>query len=233
MGIELRGLSRGLGRLKRLPGESPEAREALLGDRRLILARIGIGRHAAVKSLQLAVSRFNPERVLLIGLAGGLRHEFRVGDPFVISSAALWPGDAENLSIELAVRLQEKFSDPGKPLVELIKGGRRVRRARLLSVDSFVGSTSEKRKFGAAGYDLVDMEFAAVAAAVQESGTPVTGLKVISDTLSHNFPRYRFSAVEGSRGMIPPRLAANSFRACRVLGCFALVWLEALINLKK
>ena len=231
MGIELRAFGRGLGRLTRLPGKAPDAREALLGDRRLVLTRIGIGRHAACEGLRLAISSFSPDKVLLIGLAGGLRHEFRVGDPFVVSSAGLWRGDAENLSIEQAVRLAEVYNNPDRPLVEHIKSGKRVRRARLLTVDSFVGTISEKRKLGAAGYDLVDMEFAALAAAAQEPGVPITGLKVVSDTLAHNFPRYRFSAAEGARGILPPRLLANSFRACRVLGRFANTWLKALIYL--
>jgi nucleoside phosphorylase len=229
MGIELRGLARLLGKLKRLQGGPLDAREAEFNGECILTVRLGIGRRKASEGVRLAVDAFHPSQILLIGLAGGLRREFSVGDPFVISAACLWPGAAETLALEQALQLEEVYSNASQPPVEFIKKGRRIRRARLITVDSFVGSTQEKRKLGTAGFDLVDMEFAAVAETSAALGLPLTGLKVVSDTLAHNFPRYRFSAEGESRLLPPPRLAANSLRACRALGRFAATWLKAAI----
>jgi nucleoside phosphorylase len=230
MGLELRGLARALHASKRLISGQLDARDAQLGGTSLVLARLGIGRYKAVAALRLAVNELHPSAIALIGLAGALRPEFHIGDPFLISSAALWTGSAENLSLQQALQLKEVYANAAAPPIEFIWGGRRVHRGRLLTVDSFVGSTKEKRMLGTAGFDLVDMEFAALAEVAAELNLPLTGLKVVSDTLAHNFPRYRYSAREGSPSIPPPRLAANSLRACRVLSRFALAWLKATIQ---
>ncbi len=160
---------------------------------------------------------------------GALRPEFRVCDPFLVSSASLWRGEAEDLALQQALALRKVYEHHGKSHLAAVGGRRSVRRARILTVNNFVNTAQEKCRLGAAGYDLVDMEFAAVALSAEESGLPLTGLKVVSDTLLHDFPSFRFSGSGKSRGWPPPRLVVNSMRACRVLGRFAFSWLKAVL----
>ena len=229
MGIELRGLGRRLGPLRRLRSLPFDARESKRGGR-ILLVRTGVGRHKSLAVYRQAIDAFSPDLIFSIGIAGGLRHEFQVGDPFAISSACLWPGDSENLALEQAVALTENFSSQDNPLINRLKGGRRVRRGRLLTVDAFVNSVGEKRKLAAAGFDLVDMEFAAAVEAASEAGIALTGLKVVSDSARQGFPRYKFSAESGHKGIPPARLIAGSLRATGVLGKFAAAWLEAALR---
>ena len=226
MGIELRGLGRRLGPLQRLNLPKIDARESNR-DGRIILLRTGVGRHQSLTAYRQAIEVFSPDLILSIGVAGGLRHEFLVGDPFVVSSASLWPSDVETLSLEQALALPEVYGTQDIPLVAQIKGGRRVRRGRLLTVDNFVNSVNEKRKLASAGYDLVDMEFAAAVEASSGAGLPLTGLKVVSDSAQQGFPRYRFSADGERKGIPPVRLVAGSMLASRVLNKLVAAWLAA------
>jgi nucleoside phosphorylase len=226
MGIELRELGRYLGRLRRVKNTALDAREAMLEGCGVILVKTGIGRKRARDALKRGVERFRPERIIMLGLAGGLRREYRTGEPFFISSASIWSGSAENAAIEQLLALDEVFSSPEKPIREHMPGGRRIHRGRLLTVDSFVSTTRVKRRLASAGFDLVDMEFASAAALAGELGLPITGLKVVADTLKHDFPRYRYSASDRRMRFPPPRLMASSLRACRVLGRLAHSWLK-------
>jgi len=231
MGMELRGLEHRLGRMRKIQNPSLDAREGRHMGKTVISIRTGVGRHKAAERLRLAIDSFSPNWILVIGIAGALGREFRVGDPFMVSSACLWPGDAETLPLEQAHELVDVFSDQETPLVRRMRKGRRVRRGRLLTVNSFVNSVQEKRKLRAAGFDLVDMEFAAMAAVASEAGVPIKGLKVVSDTAAHDFPGFHYSPDGGTRA--PLRLAANCVRACRTLGLFAHSWLRAAAGNRK
>jgi adenosylhomocysteine nucleosidase len=230
MGQQLKPLAHRLGKTGSVGSVGIDARQAMLRERPIILARTGIGRKAAVEVTRLAVETFEPSQVICIGIAGSLRPDFKVGDPFLVSSACLWMSESENLSIDRAVALPTAFETQEVPLVRRIKGGVRVRRARLLTVDAFVNDMSEKRRLGMAGFDLVDMEFAAVAKEVVTAGLPCSGLMTVSDSLLHNFPSFRLSTAEGMRGQPPPRLVVNALRACKILGGFAHLWLRMLIE---
>lgn len=230
MGQQLKPLAHRLGKTAAIGSAGIDARQATLRDRPIILARTGIGRKAAVEVTRLAIENFEPDRVFFIGIAGSLRPDFKVGDPFLVSSASLWMSESENLSLDRALGLPTAFDTPELPLVKRIKGGVRVRRARLISVDSFVNDMREKRRLGTAGFDLVDMEFAAVAKEIVTAGLPCTGLMTVSDNLMHHFPSFRLKPGEGVRGNPPPRLVVNALRACKILGGYAHLWLRMLIE---
>lgn len=229
MGFELKPLTRRLGKVTHINREGLAARQAWLKGRRLVLFRTGLGRKKAVAAMRSAVEAFDPQSVLFIGLAGALRADFKLSDPFVVSTAALWASDSENLSIDRAVGLKPTYENSEMPLIRRIKGGRPVRRARLLTVDAFVNTVREKRRLGTAGYDIVDMEFGAIAAELDWETVPLTGLMTVSDTLLHNFPSFKPTG-EGLKEAPPPRLLANSLRACKVLGSFAHIWLKVQID---
>lgn len=231
LGMELRYLARRLGKARYINSGDLKARQFFPKGREVLLFKTGIGRKQAAESIQNAINKFSPGEILFIGMAGSLRSEFRVGAPFMISTATQWPAETENLSIEQAVGLKLTYENTNQPLVKHVKGTMRVRRATLLTVDSYVNTLREKRRLGTAGFDLVDMEFGAVAAVVDMNKTPLTGLKTVSDSLSDNFPAFRMSAGEGSRGVPPPRLMFNSVRACRVLAGFAHLWIKSLMKL--
>jgi len=230
MGIELRALARRLGRSRRMRRSPFDARLAQLGGNAIILVRTGIGRRRTAENLEAAIEQFSPLRILHIGMAGALSGELEVGDPCVVSSARLWPGPSDTLSLERAAELEEVHQRVGEALLRELECGRRVHRARLLTVDEFVNTSREKRRLGTAGFDLVDMEFAAAATLAAQRGLELTGLKVVSDSLLQSFPSFRYSVAKGARGIPPPRLVANAVRACRTLGRFALAWLQRAIS---
>jgi hypothetical protein len=102
-----------------------------------------------------------------------------------------------------------------------------------LTVDSFVNSISEKRRLGIAGFDLVDMEFGAVAAALSDTGISLTGLVTVSDTLYHGFPKFKIDQETGMNGMTPTRLVYNSLKASKILGTLTFRWLKALDSARR
>ena len=232
MGFELKPLTRRLGKVTHINREGLTARQAWLKGQRIVLFRTGLGRKKAVEAMRAAMQTFEPKSVLFVGLAGALRAEFKLTDPFVVGSAALWASDSENLSIDRAVGLNITYENNEMPLIRRIKGGRPVRRARLLTVDAFVNTVREKRRLGTAGYDIVDMEFGAIATEINWKNVPLAGLMTISDTLLHDFPAFKPTG-EGMKGTPPPRLMANSYRACKVLGSFAHLWLKMQINTER
>ena len=232
MGFELKPLTRRLGKVTHMNRDGLTARQAWLKGQRLVLFRTGLGRKQAVEAMRNAMKTFDPGAVLFVGLAGALRAEFKLTDPFVVGSAALWASDSENLSIDRAVGLKLTYENNEMPLIRRVKGGRPVRRARLLTVDAFVNDVREKRRLGTAGYDIVDMEFGAIAAEIDWRSIPLFGLMTISDTLLHDFPAFKPNS-EGNMGTPPPRLMANSFRACKVLGSFAHLWLKIQIDAQR
>jgi len=234
LGNHLTPLLKRLGRWSTLDVSDVQARRFQFMGTSIYLHKSGFGRRYAVQSVLNAIEVLSPDHVVYIGVAGGLKPDFNVGDPFYIASASLWSSDSENLSIDQALGLDLQYQSQDMPLLDRVKGGNRVRRARLLSVDSFVNSVREKRKLGIAGYDLVDMEFAALAGAIRQAGAelpPLTGLMTVSDTVHHGFPSFKPNAVSGSAGgrYIPPKLKLNMNKAAQSLGSFVHLWLRSMI----
>ena len=230
MGFQLKPLSQRLGKATHINRGPVQARQTTLNGRQLILFKCGIGRKKAVDRVMKALETFEPEAVIFVGLAGSLRPEFKVGDPFVVSSASQWQSKSETLSLDQALRLQDTYQNNETPIIKRIKGGNRIRRARLLTVDAFVNTVREKRRLGTAGFDIVDMEFGAIASAMDWDEIPLSGLLTISDSLTHNFPSFSLTTDEDLKKVPPPRLMVNSFRACKILGGFAHLWIKSYLH---
>lgn len=232
LGILLTPLLRRLGRWNVLEVDNIKAREFDFFGARLILFKSGFGREYASENTHAAYKLFQPDHILFLGVAGGLKPDYSVGEPFYIASSAEWAADSEMLSIDQALGLRSTFESTDMPLLSEVKGGSRVRRARLLTVDSFVNSVREKRKLGIAGFDLVDMEFAAVAKLFpDEEKSRLSGLMVVSDSMHQGFPAFKPSMTMGAGARnLPPRLKLNMNKAAQSLGSFAHLWIRRLIQ---
>lgn len=230
MGFQLTPLSRIIGRYKLVRQGGLECRESRFLGARVLLLKSGFGRDDSVESITKALQLFKPDHLLCTGVAGALQAEYQVGDPFFISSASIWRGDSTTLSINQALGLNIEYTNTEMPRVLRNKGGRRVRRARLLSVDAIVNTVREKRKLGLAGFDLVDMEFAAVAAALKSASVSFEALMTISDTMHHSFPGFSPGFQGGHGHHAPPKLKMNMKKATQSLGSFVHLWLRSLLR---
>lgn len=148
------------------------------GDTEWLLLADGQGAKAAARACAAIPSWDTIFAVGSIGYAGGLRPAWQVG-------AVLW-------GAEVLDRLT------GEAFPCWIPDGVTIPCGRVLSAERVIREALEKQRLGAEGSDVVEMEAAAVARAVQEFGGAATRffvLKAVSDScnedLSFDFDRAR------------------------------------------
>jgi 4-hydroxy-3-methylbut-2-en-1-yl diphosphate reductase len=144
---------------------------------------VGAGpRHAdaAAATLRALLGTASYERVLVAGVAGGLREAQRPGD-LVISTTITGPDgttydcpQVTGLAAALAARLPHRTVHIGP----VIDAGRIV-------------DGSERARLAANGAIAVDAESARLAAAARAAGRPVLAVRALSDTPRHPLRSYR------------------------------------------
>ena len=145
------------------------------GDQRLVLVLTGVGADLACRRVERLLDEENPDRLILIGFAGGLDPTLVVGEVIDVqdvidtNSAAVWI-DSQGYGFE--------SDDP-------IPRGRGV----LLTVDHLVSDIHEKRalheQYAAAA---VDMESFHVAQLAARRSVPLKIIRAISDTADTVLP---------------------------------------------
>ncbi len=126
-----------------------------------------------------AIERARPDRVLHVGLAGGLRSGLGMGDLVVVTATSMGVLD---------VGAGGALPDP-RPcggVIELrtalARLPDRMAQGAILSVDRFVPDAATKEALGRAGpYLACEMEASLLAAAAQAVGAEYLGLRAISD----------------------------------------------------
>jgi nucleoside phosphorylase len=232
LGFQLTPLAKMLGRFEVVDRNGAVGRKFSFLGRDVILFCSGVGRKQSAENLATAATAFDPGQILFINVACSLRYEQTFDDPFYISSASLWPGESANLSIDQAVQLQPTFGRQDMPLISTVKGGGRVRRGRLLTMDYLANTVREKRKLSIAGYDLVDAEFAAVAAGMAtEYSQKLSGLMVASDVFHVGLELYkRDPDAQLHELAIPMKFKHSMKKATYKLGSFVHLWLRTLFK---
>lgn len=169
------------------------ARKAQWGGAELYAVANGAGPRLAGQAVRAAVRAAGPfDRYLSVGLCGAL-------DP-ALPLRAVWSavevGDGDSVW-------------PAAPLAG-------ARPGRLLSIDRFLREPEEKQRWAAQGFDVVEMEAAAVARYAASQGAPFHAAKVVSDlaaeTFSLDFNKFRDGAGRFSRGRIALAAVRNPFR---------------------
>lgn len=173
-----------------------------LAGHEVVAVRSGIGKVAAAVTATLLLDRFRADRVLFLGVAGGIGAAVQVGDVVVADALLQHDMDASPLFPRHEVPLtglsrfpvDAGFSDAvargaGAALAEhgetaaLLGHGARVHRGLIVSGDRFVATVGESRALRALLPDAlaVEMEGAAVAQVCHAYGTPLAVVRSISD----------------------------------------------------
>jgi adenosylhomocysteine nucleosidase len=154
-----------------------------------VLARIG--KVAAATTATLLIERFETERVVFTGVAGGLGAGVRVGDVVVASTFVQHDMDASPLFPRHEVPLygQSRFAADPALRAALVQAARRalpqarVHEGLVASGDRFVSSAAEARALVQALPEVlaVEMEGAAFAQVCHDFGVPFAAVRTVSD----------------------------------------------------
>lgn len=170
MDFEYKAVCRALG-LKKIttPGEMFFS-EGIIGNTKIIAVKTGMGPVKAKWGTQLLISRWKPDRLLNIGIAGAVNRDYRIGQIFIAEDII-----SEGLS-EYDSKVPKSFfaeKHPKEPDLSFAAG-------RLLTVKRPLGSGERKEYYRrTCRVDAVDMEAWGIAGV--SKGIPLTVVKVISD----------------------------------------------------
>lgn len=157
----------------------------------------GVGKVSAAASLSYFLSKYPVDRVIGVGVAGGIAPDLRVGDVLICSEALQHDMDVTAFGYELGmipgIRLTVFPAD--SHLVQTVTNASlgadlevRVRQGRVLSGDKFVAGTEAGRLRTVFSGDCVDMETAAWAHVAHLWGVPWVAIRSISDQADGKAP---------------------------------------------
>jgi adenosylhomocysteine nucleosidase len=173
-----------------------------LGEQEVVAVRSGIGKVAAAITATLLLDHYAANRVLFLGVAGGIGAAVQVGDVVVadallqhdmdaspifprhevpLTGLARFPVDAS--FSEAVARGAEAALAQHAGTAALLGHGSRVHRGLIVSGDRFVSTAAESRALREALPDAlaVEMEGAAVAQVCHSFGVPLAVVRSISD----------------------------------------------------
>jgi adenosylhomocysteine nucleosidase len=154
-----------------------------------VLSRIG--KVAAAATAAVLIERFQVDRIVFTGVAGGLAPGVNRGDVVIADAFLQHDLDASPIFPKYEVPLYgtDRFATDGALTGELADAVRRalpgthVHRGLVVSGDRFVSTTAESRALQAALPDAlaVEMEGAAIAQVCRDFGVPFAAVRTISD----------------------------------------------------
>jgi adenosylhomocysteine nucleosidase len=154
-----------------------------------VLSRIG--KVAAATTATALIERFQVERILFTGVAGGIARGVNVGDVVVADSFVQHDLDASPIFPRYEVplygtstfRTDEAMTRQLEAAVRQALPGTKVHRGLVASGDRFVASAAESRDLHLALPDAlaVEMEGAAFAQVCHDYGVPFAAVRTVSD----------------------------------------------------
>ena len=154
-----------------------------------VLSRIG--KVAAATTATALIERFEVDRIVFTGVAGGLGADVNVGDVVVADSFLQHDLDASPVFPRYEVPLygtsrfvsDQRLSQELAAAVQRALPGVKLHRGLVVSGDRFVSTTSESRALRAALPDAlaVEMEGAAIAQVCHDYGVPFASVRTVSD----------------------------------------------------
>jgi adenosylhomocysteine nucleosidase len=175
LGIESGGFEDLLSGVLTTRGDGFTAKQGLLNERGVVVIESGVGTLAAARGTQALLAGHKPRWVISAGFAGGLDPKLKRGDIVMVDGLAEASG--RRLAIDLRVPAESLMSTRG------------VHVGRLLTVDSVVRSTDEKRALGKRHEAVaVDMESWAVGEVCRQAKTRCIAVRVISDAVDDELP---------------------------------------------
>jgi adenosylhomocysteine nucleosidase len=177
-----------------------------LAGQPVVAVMSGIGKVAAAITATLLIDHYQVDRILFLGVAGGLGEGVKVGDVVVADALLQHDMDASPLFPRHEVPLtgMSRFPVDTAFSVSVARGAQaalagsqaRVHRGLIVSGDRFVSTAAESRAVREMlpSALAVEMEGAAVAQVCHAFGTPLAVVRSISDraddTAHVDFPRF-------------------------------------------
>ncbi|WP_317855492.1 5'-methylthioadenosine/adenosylhomocysteine nucleosidase [Chakrabartyella piscis] len=157
----------------------------------LVLVKSGIGKVNAAICAQALIDRFDVEKIIMVGVAGSLSAELRVGDIILSEDAVEHDMDTSPLGDPIGTipRMEESYFKADQELLRLalesakeVAKDYRVLTGRVASGDQFICTEDAKAKIReTVGGMCAEMEGAAVAHTCYLNNTPFLIIRAISD----------------------------------------------------
>ena len=177
-------------------------------DKGVVAVIGGVGKVSAAASLSYLLSNYDIDKVIGVGVAGGIAEDLRVGDVVICSEAMQHDMDVTAFGyepgmipgIQLAVfEANAKLVDAAMEAADSAKLDVTVRKGRVLSGDKFIASVEGSNLRKTFSGDCVDMETAAWAHVAHLYNVPWIGIRSISDQADgkapHSFTEFLEHAV--------------------------------------
>jgi nucleoside phosphorylase len=175
--------------LERIQGEKVKLWRAFRKEEQVFFLKTGVGPKRSAATLQEALGVTAPSHILVIGYAGALDPDLRLGDLVAVGRALAFSLDDASPTWE-HVRVDGEFDLTNcKPLMDLaLSSGLRACSGVTMTSSYVLGDPAHKRllyeKFRAS---IVDMETAALARVAQSAKVPLSCIRVVSDEARDTF----------------------------------------------
>jgi nucleoside phosphorylase len=156
---ELRPLVRRLS-LRRAGSGAGTLHRGVVGRVEVVATTTGIGTRAAARATERVLDTAAVDHVLVVGIAGGIAPDLRIGDLVVPERVVDLASGAEHRPARL---------------------GGSTPRGTLVTADGLLADREEYARLGREGVLAIDMETAAVAAVCERRGCPWSVVRAISD----------------------------------------------------
>ena len=209
----LRGKLSGVQKLDRA---SMEFYTGILGNKKVVIVRSGIGKVNAGICTQILADLFQVDAVINTGIAGSLKAEINIGDIVVSTDAIQHDMDATGFGYEPGVipRMPVSCFEADKELVKAVEAACReaipevgVFTGRIVSGDQFISDRAVKDRISSQfGGMCTEMEGAAIAQAAYLNSTPFVIIRAISDkaddSATVDYPTFERQAIAHSVALV-------------------------------
>jgi adenosylhomocysteine nucleosidase len=163
--------------------------QGIRGKESIGFLKTGVGPKRAAASLGEALKAIEPARILVIGYAGAIDPDLRLGELVAVSNALAFSLDKDNPDWE-QIQLDDAFElDDCEALADCAKlAGIGVRIGDTLTSSYVLGDPVHKRRLHERFHaSIVDMETAALAGIASPKAIPVSCIRAVSDEASDTF----------------------------------------------
>ena len=209
----LRGKLSGVQKLDRA---SMEFYTGILGNKKVVIVRSGIGKVNAGICTQILADLFQVDAVINTGIAGSLKAEINIGDIVVSTDAIQHDMDATGFGYEPGVipRMPVSCFEADKKLVKAVEAACReaipevgVFTGRIVSGDQFISDRAVKDRISSQfGGMCTEMEGAAIAQAAYLNSIPFVIIRAISDkaddSATVDYPTFERQAIAHSVALV-------------------------------
>jgi nucleoside phosphorylase len=158
------------------------------GEKGFIFLKLGIGPRKAAEKMKLILSLLSPSKIVLIGYAGALDPNLKLGDLVGVKNALACSLEENETLEHLHVDRQFELIE-GEAIIDLARSlGLRAQAGDALTSAYVLGEPEHKRHL----YErhraaIADMETAAIAAVADSKKIPLCCIRVVSDEAEDSF----------------------------------------------